>query len=157
MSEKRIAIFPGTFDPVTAGHESMVRRSTHLFDEIIVAIGHNAAKPSGYFDLETRIKFLKETFKDLPNVKIETYQGLTTEFCKAKSARFILRGLRSSTDFEYERNIAQANNALVPEIETVFIISNPGLSAINSSIVRDIHRYGGDVKQFLPKALHPYF
>lgn len=158
MSEsKKIAIFPGTFDPVTAGHESMVNRATPLFDEIIVAIGYNSAKPSGYFDLEKRIDYLRETFKNNPKVRIETYQGLTTEFCKSKQAKYILRGLRSSTDFEYERNIAQANNALVPEIETIFIISNPGLSAINSSIVRDIHRHGGDVKQFLPVAIHPFF
>ncbi|MGQ3015577.1 MAG: pantetheine-phosphate adenylyltransferase [Flavobacteriales bacterium] len=156
-TSKKIAVFPGTFDPVTAGHESMVLRSLHLFDEIVVAIGHNASKPSGYFSLEQRIMFLEKTFVDYPAVRIAKYEGLTTEFCKQIGARFILRGLRSSTDFEYERNIAQANNALVPEIETVFIISSPGLSAINSSIVRDIHRHGGDVRQFLPTAIHEWF
>lgn len=156
-TSKRIAIFPGTFDPVTAGHESMVVKASQLFDEIIVAIGYNASKPTGYFSMEQRMEFLRLTFQHIPNVKIDAYQGLTTDFCKQKNARFILRGLRSSTDFEYERNIAQANNALVPEIETVFLISSPGLSAVNSSIVRDIHRHGGDVKQFLPTAIHYYF
>lgn len=154
---KKIAVFPGTFDPVTAGHESMVLRSLNLFDEVVVAVGHNSSKPSGYFSLEQRIQFLEKTFGSYPQVKIARYEGLTTEFCKQIGARFILRGLRSSTDFEYERNIAQANNALVPEIETVFIISSPGLSAINSSIVRDIHRHGGDVRQFLPLAIQDWF
>ncbi|MCG9910668.1 MAG: pantetheine-phosphate adenylyltransferase [Flavobacteriales bacterium] len=153
---KRIAVYPGTFDPVTQGHEAMVLRSLPLFDHIVVAVGHNSAKPqAGYFTLEQRLEMLHKVFDKMPNVSVEAYEGLTTEFCKQKGAHFILRGLRSSTDFEYERNIAQANNALEPSIETVFIISSPGLSAINSSIVRDIHRHGGDVSQFVPEAVIP--
>jgi pantetheine-phosphate adenylyltransferase len=154
---KRIAVYPGTFDPVTRGHEAMVLRSLPLFDEIVVAIGHNAAKPqSGYFTLDQRLEMLRAVFEGVAGVSVQAYEGLTTEFCKSMHARFILRGLRSSTDFEYERNIAQANNALDPEIETVFMISSPGLSAINSSIVRDILRHGGDVSQFVPDRILPF-
>lgn len=153
---KRIAVYPGTFDPVTKGHEAMVLRALSLFDHIVVAIGHNSAKPQGYFTLEQRIEMLNRTFHGVDKVSVEAYEGLTTEFCKKSAAHFILRGLRSSTDFEYERNIAQANNALEPDIETIFMISSPGLSAINSSIVRDIHRHGGDVTQFVPEAVYPF-
>jgi pantetheine-phosphate adenylyltransferase len=153
---KRIAVYPGTFDPVTRGHEAMVLRSLPLFDHIVVAVGHNSAKPqAGYFTLEQRLEMLHRVFDKIPDVSVDAYEGLTTEFCKRKGAHFILRGLRSSTDFEYERNIAQANNALEPSIETVFMISSPGLSAVNSSIVRDIHRHGGDVSQFVPEAVIP--
>ncbi len=154
---KRIAVYPGTFDPVTQGHEAMVLRSLPLFDHIVVAIGHNSAKPqAGYFSLDQRLEMLRAVFQGVDKVSVEAYEGLTTEFCKRAGARFILRGLRSSTDFEYERNIAQANNALEPQIETVFMISSPGLSAINSSIVRDILRHGGDVSQFVPEQILPF-
>lgn len=154
---KRIALYPGTFDPVTLGHEAIVKRALPLFDHIVVAIGHNAKKPDSYFTLEQRLDMLHRVFGTYPQVSIRHYTGLTTEFCKECGARFILRGLRSSADFSYERNIAQANNTLAPEIETVFIISSPGLSNINSSIVRDIHRNGGPIAAFLPKALHELF
>lgn len=151
---KKIAVYPGTFDPVTLGHEAIVKRALPLFDEIIVAIGHNSSKPTGYFDLDLRIKMLEAVFVNESKIRVKAYEGLTTEFCKQNGANFILRGLRSSTDFEYERNIAQANNTLEPQIETIFIISSPGLSAINSSIVRDIHRHHGDVTVFVPEAIH---
>lgn len=154
---KRIAVYPGTFDPVTKGHEAMVLRALPLFDHIVVAIGHNSAKPqAGYFSLEQRVDMLHRVFGGVNKVSVEAYEGLTTEFCKKSGAHFILRGLRSSTDFEYERNIAQANNSLEPQIETIFMISSPGLSAINSSIVRDIHRHGGDVRQFVPESVHSF-
>lgn len=149
---KRIAVYPGTFDPVTKGHQDMVFRALPLFDEIIVAIGHNSQKQS-YFPIEKRVAWLKKVFEPYPQVTVEVYEGLTIDYCKKKNARFILRGLRSSTDFEYERNIAQANNSLAPEIETVFLVSTVGLSAINSSIVRDIHRHGGNTTPFIPDGI----
>ncbi|MCX7743934.1 MAG: pantetheine-phosphate adenylyltransferase [Flavobacteriales bacterium] len=149
---KRIAVYPGTFDPVTKGHQDMVLRALPLFDEIIVAIGHNSQKQS-YFPIEKRVAWLKKIFESYPQVSVEVYEGLTIDYCKKKNARFILRGLRSSTDFEYERNIAQANNSLAPEIETVFLVSTVGLSAINSSIVRDIHRHGGNTIPFIPNGI----
>lgn len=149
---KRIAVYPGTFDPVTKGHEALVLKALPLFDEIIVAIGHNSKKET-YFSLEKRQGWLKTVFENYPQVKIETYNSLTVQYCKEKNAKFILRGLRSSTDFEFERTIAQANNALSPDIETIFLVSNPGLSAINSTIVRDIHKHGGDISQFIPSGI----
>jgi pantetheine-phosphate adenylyltransferase len=148
----RIAVYPGTFDPVTKGHEALVIRAIPLFDQIIVAIGHNAKKQTA-FSLEQRIDWLKEVFAPYPTIQIAYFSGLTIQFCEEKQAKFILRGLRSSTDFEYERNISQANAALNKDIETIFMVSDPGLSAINSSIVRDIYRHGGDTRPFLPHAV----
>ena len=149
---KRIAVYPGTFDPITKGHEALVLKALPLFDEIIIAIGHNSKKQT-YFTLEKRKAWLQAVFEKYPQVKIDTYDSLTVNYCKEKSAKFILRGLRSSTDFEFERTIAQANNTLSPDIETIFLVSSPGLSAINSSIVRDIHKYGGDIGQFIPSGI----
>jgi len=154
---KRIAVYPGTFDPVTKGHEAIVQRALPLFDEIIVAIGHNAKKPTSYFSIEQRVKWLEQVFGKYPQVRIEHFDTLTIDYCKKNKAQFILRGLRSSTDFEYERNIAQANNALSPDIETIFIVSSPGLSAINSSIIRDIHKHGGNVHPFIPESIQADF
>ena len=149
---KRIAVYPGTFDPITKGHEALVLKALPLFDEIIIAIGHNSKKQT-YFTIEKRKAWLQAVFEKYPQVKIDTYDSLTVNYCKEKDAKFILRGLRSSTDFEFERTIAQANNTLSPEIETIFLVSSPGLSAINSSIVRDIHKYGGDIGQFIPSGI----
>ncbi len=148
----RIAVYPGTFDPVTRGHEALVKRALPMFDEIWLAIGHNAKKQT-MFSLEQRITWLEWVFKDEAKVKVDYFDGLTIQYCKKREATFILRGLRSSTDFEFERNIAQANQAMEPGIETVFLVSDPGLSAINSSIVRDIYRHGGDTRPFLPKGI----
>jgi pantetheine-phosphate adenylyltransferase len=149
---KKIAVYPGSFDPVTKGHEALVLKAIPLFDEIFIGVGHNSNKKS-YFSLEQRMKWLTIVFEKYPQIKIETYDTLTVNYCKEKGAKFILRGLRSSTDFEFERNIAQANQALSPEIETIFLVSTPGLSAVNSSIVRDIHKYGGDISQFIPSGI----
>lgn len=148
----RIAVYPGTFDPVTKGHEALVIRAIPLFDQIIVAIGHNAKKQTA-FSLEQRLAWLKQVFVPYPTIQVAYFSGLTIQFCEEKQARFILRGLRSSSDFEYERNISQANAALNKDIETIFMVSDPGLSAINSSIVRDIYRHGGDTRPFLPSAI----
>lgn len=148
----KIAVFPGSFDPVTKGHESMVRRGLPLFDEIVVAIGVNSSKKY-FFSLDERKYMLEKTFADLPNVRIETYEGLTADYCKKIGANSILRGLRNSIDFEYEKSIAQMNRGLAPEIETIFMATDPELSAINSTIVRDIIRNGGDGSAFLPDAV----
>lgn len=146
------AIFPGSFDPITKGHEALVIRGLELFDEIIVAIGTNASKKYLY-TLEQRIEFIKQTFKNQPRVSVQSYEGLTIEFCKNVNAKFMLRGLRNSSDFTFEKSISQVNRELNPQIETVFLITSPELSAINSSIVRDIIINNGDASNFLPNGV----
>lgn len=145
------AVFPGSFDPITNGHEDIIRRAIPLFDEIIVAIGVNADKKY-MFTLDERKKFIEETFKDEPKVKVETYQGLTIDFCKEKNSQFILRGLRNPADFEFEKAIAHTNRVL-SKIETVFLLTAASTSYISSSIVRDVLRNGGDYTVLVPKAV----
>jgi pantetheine-phosphate adenylyltransferase len=149
---RNIAIFPGSFDPITRGHEDVVRRALPLFDEIIVAVGENSAK-NYFFSLEKRLSFIKNTFKDVSKVKVETYNGLTIDYCKKMNASYILRGLRNPADFEFEKAIAQMNKAMAPQVDTVFIITAPELSAISSTIVRDILKHKGDASAFVPKGI----
>jgi pantetheine-phosphate adenylyltransferase len=146
---KRIAVFPGTFDPVTIGHVDIVVRGAKLFDEVIVAIGINTKKAM-LFDLEQRTKWLEESFQNVPNVRIEHYEGLTVEYCKTVGAQFLLRGLRNGTDFDYESHIAQLNKSLNEDIETVFILSSPELGYISSTLVRDLIIHKGDYQKFIP-------
>ncbi len=148
---KKIAVFPGSFDPITIGHESIVRRAFSLVDEIIVAVGYNITK-KGYFPLELRLKWINQVFENDPNVSVDHYEGLTVDYCRKVNARYILRGLRTSADFEYERAINQINMTMYPEIEVIFLLSKPEFTPVNSSIVRDIIRYGGDASRFLPNS-----
>lgn len=152
MTTKRIAIFPGSFDPFTKGHEDIVLRGLKIFDEIIIAIGNNSSKQR-YIPIEDMVGKIEETFVGNANVKVQVYQGLTSSYAREVNARYILRGLRNTTDFEYENTIAQANLSLNNELETVFLITSPALAYISSSIVRDIHKYNGDVSAFLPYKL----
>ncbi len=149
---KKIAIFPGSFDPFTIGHESVITRALPLFDEIIVAIGSNTNKKT-YFSIEQRMQMIREVFSDTDRIKIESYEGLTVEYCRQKGARYLLRGLRTSSDFEYERAIAQTNKAMYPELESVFLLTLPEHTPIKSTIVREIIRLGGDASQFIPKVI----
>ena len=149
---KKIAVFPGSFDPITRGHESIVKRAIPLFDEIIVSIGVNPEKKY-LFSLEKRLAWIKTVFKDIPNIRVEKYNGLTVDFCKTMNAGFILRGLRATTDFEFERSIAQMNKQLYPEIETIFFLALSENIAINSSIVRNIYEGGGNISQFIPEGI----
>jgi len=146
------AIFPGSFDPFTVGHESIVLRALDLFDEIIVAVGYNSNKP-GFFPVRQRQKWIEEVFSAYPQVKVDNYDELTINFCKRMDAQFILRGIRTSADFEYERSIGQINKQLYPEIESVFLLTMPEHSHITSTIVRDIIRHGGDASSLLPARL----
>jgi pantetheine-phosphate adenylyltransferase len=148
----RIAVFPGSFDPFTRGHESIVTRVLPLFDEIIIAIGVNSHK-SYFFSLETRIEWIARTFKTQKNVKVESFTGLTIDYCRRVNAKFIVRGLRTTTDLEFEKAIAQMNKSMAEEIETIFILPTPELSAINSTIIRDIVRNGGDASRFVPPGI----
>lgn len=148
----KIAVFPGSFDPITLGHLDIVQRALPLFDKIIIAVGTNANKKY-MFPEEQRINWIKETFKDEEKVSIDAYQGLTIEYCERQNARFILRGLRNPSDFEFEKAIAQTNRKLKKDLETVFLLTASGLSSISSSIVRDVMRNNGDYSQFVPAAV----
>lgn len=145
------AVFPGSFDPVTNGHVDIILRGLTLFDELILAIGVNATKKY-MFTLEERKAFLEKTFNNEPKIKIETYQGLTVDYCKKMEAEFILRGLRNPADFEFEKAIAHTNRKL-EKIETVFLLTSSGKSYISSSIVRDVIRHHGDYTQLVPDAV----
>jgi len=147
-----IAVFPGSFDPITKGHESIVHRALPLFDSIIVAIGSNSTK-SSMFHLEKRKEWLQQTFAPHSKVKVVDYASLTVELCRKHGAKYILRGLRSVADFEYESNIAKMNRMMEPGIETVFMLALPEFSGIHSTIVREIIKHGGDVSQFIPAGI----
>ncbi|MDR2287012.1 MAG: pantetheine-phosphate adenylyltransferase [Prevotellaceae bacterium] len=144
------AIFPGSFDPFTVGHEALVQRSLKLFDEITVAVGHNSEKRY-MFDIDTRTELIKSVFKDNPQVKVFPYSGLTIDLCRSLDTYFLIRGLRTSADFEFERAIGQINKQLEPKIETIFMLVAPEHSAVSSSIVRDILVNNGDASLFLPE------
>ncbi|HWA33004.1 MAG TPA: pantetheine-phosphate adenylyltransferase [Cyclobacteriaceae bacterium] len=150
---KHIALFPGSFDPFTKGHEDIVLRGLALFDQIIIAVGYNSSKDKRYFKIEVMTEKIQQTFKSLPQISVITYSELTAELAKKHNARFLLRGLRNTTDFEYENSIAQVNRHLNADLESVFLITSPLFAAINSSIIREVHRYGGDVSQMLPYKL----
>lgn len=147
---KKIAVFPGSFDPFTKGHEDIVVRGLKLFDEIIIAIGHNSKKSNRYFDVDRMTTLINETFSEYDNIKVQVYNELTAEWVKKHGAKYLLRGLRNTTDFEYENSIAQVNKHLNEELESVFLITAPELAAVSSTIIREVHRYGGDVSGFLP-------
>ncbi len=149
---ERIAIFPGSFDPFTIGHESIVNRALPLFDKIVIMIGYNANKKS-FFSIEKRLKWIKQVFQGEDKIKVQTYDGLTVDFCKEVNAKYILRGIRTSSDFEYERAIAQVNKKMHPEIESVFLLTLPEHTPVMATIVRDIIFHGGDASMFLPKSL----
>lgn len=144
----RIALFPGSFDPITIGHVDVITRSLDLFDKIIVGVGHNTQKQY-MFPLQDRIQWIKDSFSEYPQVEVKSYQGLTVDFCKSINARFILRGLRTSADFEFEKSIGQMNRYLETGIETVFILSSPQYSPVSSTIIRDIIKNGGNALPFV--------
>lgn len=153
---EKIAIFPGSFDPITVGHESIVRRALPLFDKIIVAIGYNANKNNYYYPVSQRKKWIEEVFSDEKKISVITYEGLTVDVCKECNAQYLLRGIRTASDFEYERAIAQTNKKLAPSIESVFLLTTPENTPVNSTIIREIIRHGGDVSQFVPKKIKPH-
>ncbi len=151
---ERIAIFPGSFDPITLGHESIVRRALPLFDKVIVAIGVNADKKS-FFRLDERLTWIKDLFIDEPAVEVVEYEGLTVDLCRKYGASYILRGLRTSADFEFERMVGQINRKMDPDIETIYLLTLPEYTTLNSSVVREVHKYGGDISQFVPSTVQP--
>lgn len=149
---KRIALFPGSFDPFTKGHEDIVLRGLRLFDEVVIGIGRNARK-ARYFPLEQMMELIESAFQHYPAVRVISYDDLTANEARTIGAKFLLRGLRNTTDFEYENGISQVNRYVYEDVETVFLITSPNLAPISSSIIRDLHRYGQPVDTFLPYAL----
>jgi pantetheine-phosphate adenylyltransferase len=153
MTAEKIAVFPGTFDPITKGHVDIVDRGSLLFDKVIVAVGVNPKKTT-LFTLEKRMRWIEETFAHNVKVEVMSYEGLTVDFCRKVNAKFILRGLRNGTDFDYESHIGQLNKALSEDIETVFVLSSPELSYISSTLVRDLIVHQGNYAPFLPEAVN---
>jgi pantetheine-phosphate adenylyltransferase len=149
---KNTALFPGSFDPFTKGHEDIVLRGLNLFDEIIVAIGINSQKKR-YFGIDLMHEKINGIFAPYENIKVIIYNELTAELARKHKAAFILRGLRNTTDFEYENSIAQVNKYLHHGLESVFLITSPQYAAISSSIIREVHRYKGSIDEFLPYKL----
>lgn len=151
----RVAVFPGSFDPITLGHEDVVRRASQLFDKIIVAIGVNSSKKY-MFSLEERKQMLETVFSDLENVEVASFQGLTADFCTEVGAKWILRGVRNSSDFEYEYTIDQMNKKLAPSLETTILFTSEEYSSISSTVVREILANKGDVSAFVPKVVSEF-
>jgi pantetheine-phosphate adenylyltransferase len=151
----KTALFPGSFDPITIAHVDILTRALPLFDKIVVGIGLNSSKQS-FLSAETREEILRSVFASHKNVEVQLYEGLTINFCKKINAQYMVRGVRSVADFEYEKAIAQINQTMMPEVETIILLSKPEYSAISSTIVRDILRNQGDVSSFLPKQAMPF-
>lgn len=145
----RIAVFPGSFDPITIGHVALLRRAVPLFDRIIVAVGINVAKRYAY-PLDERLQRIRQAVAGMPTVDVTTYDTLTTDLCHQVGAQYILRGVRGNADFEYERTIADNNKLIAPDIETVFLIANPDMAVVSSSLVRELKAFGKDVDALLP-------
>ena len=144
-------IFPGSFDPFTIGHANLVERAVRLFDEVIIAVGYNEQK-KGWLPVEERVRALREYYSAMPQVRVESYTGLTVDFAQSQGARFILRGVRSVKDYEYELGIADIN-ARLADVETVVLLADPTISGISSSVVRELHHFGRDIPPWLPQGL----
>ena len=149
----KIAVFPGSFDPFTVGHESIVRRALDLFDRVIIAVGENAEKKN-LFSIEMRLKMISKVFQGENRVEITRFSGLTVEFCRRHNASYIVRGLRTAADFEYERAMGHMNWKMAPEIDTVFLLTSTEHTPVNSTIVRDIIKHGGDASMFVPASIN---
>jgi pantetheine-phosphate adenylyltransferase len=149
---KKVAVFPGSFDPFTVGHEAIVKRALPLFDSIIIAVGENTEKKN-LFSIESRIEMISDVFRGEEKIEVTRFSGLTVNFCRQRKAGYILRGLRTSADFEYERALGHMNRMMAPEVETLFLLTGTEHTPVNSTIVRDIIIKGGDASMFVPKAI----
>lgn len=150
-----LAIYPGSFDPITKGHLHILKTGSEIFDEVIVAVLHNPNK-KGFLSVEERVKLIKEVTKQFKNVKVDSFEGLTVEYAKQKGANILIRGLRAVSDFEYEMQLSQANSALSKDIKTVFLTTKPKYNFISSGTVKEIFGFGGDISAFVPKEVEEY-
>ena len=158
MSEKeeKIAIYPGSFDPVTKGHIDILERASKMFDKVIIAVLKNSNKKS-FLPVEDRVKLIKESIKDIKNADVAYFEGLTVEYARQTGAKFLIRGLRAVSDFEYEMQLSQANMSIAPDIGTVFLITKPKYNFISSGIVKELASFGEDVSKFVPESVVEYF
>lgn len=151
--KSRVALFPGSFDPFTVGHEDIVRRALSLFDRVVVAVGINPAK-RGLLEADARVRLIERVFVDEPRVEVSSYEGLTVEECRRVGAEWIVRGVRGASDFEMERTNAMVNGVVAPEVETMMICTRSEYEIVSSSVVRELLRFGGDVSQFMPEGIN---
>lgn len=151
-----IAIYAGSFDPITNGHLDILKRGAEIFDKVVIAVSYNIEK-KGFLPVETRVKLIKDAVSNMDNVEVDSYEGLTVEYAKSKNAKILLRGLRSTMDFEYELQLSQINKALNSDIQTVFLMANSESNFISSSMIRDILKNNGDISQFVPQNVCEYF
>lgn len=151
----KIAIYPGSFDPITKGHLDILNTAAGLFDKVIIAVANNSEK-HGFLPVETRVKLIRESIKDLDNVEVDSFDGLTINYAHQKGASILIRGLRAVSDFEYEMQLSQANSALAPDVKTVFLTTKPKYNFISSSTIREIFINNGDVSKFVPKPVFEY-
>ena len=152
---QRTAIYPGSFDPITKGHLDVLERASKMFDRVIIAVLKNSSKKS-FLPVNDRVKLIKESIKDLDNVEVDSFEGLTIEYAQSKGAHFLIRGLRAVSDFEYELQLCQTNSAIAPDIDTVFLTTKPKYNFISSSIVKELSDFGTDVSKFVPKSVVEY-
>lgn len=151
----KIAIYPGSFDPVTKGHLDILKSAADIFDKVIIAVAHNGEK-KGFLPVEVRLKLIKESIEGLKNVEVDTFEGLTIEYAKKQGAEVLIRGLRAVSDFEYEMQLSQTNSALCEDIKTVFLITKPKYNFISSSTIKEILNNGGDISKFVPEPVNKY-
>jgi len=151
----KIAIYPGSFDPVTKGHLDILKNASEIFDKVIIAVAHNGEK-KGFLPVEKRVELIKESIKGFDNVEVDAFEGLTIEYAKKHGAQVLIRGLRAVSDFEYEMQLSQTNSALCDEIKTVFLTTKPKYNFISSSTIKEILNNGGDISKFVPEAVFKY-
>lgn len=151
----KTAIYPGSFDPITKGHLDILKSGTEIFDKVIIAVARNSEK-NAFLTVDERVKLIKESVKDIPNVEVDSFEGLTIDYARAKGAQILLRGLRAVSDFEYEMQLSQTNSALSKDVKTVFLITKPKYNFISSSTIREIYLNNGDISMFVPEPVYEY-
>lgn len=153
----KIAIYPGSFDPITNGHLDVLKTSSEIFDKVIIAVAYNPEKKNyGLLNVDERVELIKKCTKDFPNVEVDSFVGLTVEYAKQKGAKVLIRGLRAVSDFEFEMQLSQTNSALDKEIKTIFLTTRPKYNFISSSSVKEVFDFGGDISKFVPEVVNEY-